>query len=94
MISILCVSQYTAPDDYYSLSVTLSYPAGTLPGDANSVQCVTVNITDNMAFEKNETFTVNISSEAGVGIADPITTVVIVDDEGIVYLSTVWPLTF
>ena len=74
---------YIADIDYTALSVSMPFPAGTSEGDADSTQCVDISIIDNMAFEKNETFFVIISSEPEVILFDPNGTVVIVDDEGI-----------
>ena len=52
-----------------------------------STQCVNISITDNLAFEKNETFFVIISSEPEVTLPDPNVTVVIADDEGQFYMA-------
>ena len=48
-----------------------------------AMQCRTVTIIDNAAYELNETFTVTLTvNTAGVMVGNTGTTVTIVDDEG------------
>ena len=70
------------PSDYTSISETLAFSSGTFEGGMGSTQCVNISITDNLAFEKTESFFVIISSEPEVYLPDPNVTVVIADDEG------------
>ena len=49
---------------------------------SGDMQCVNISIIDNFAYEKNESFSVHISSEDGVSVPDPYVDVVIADDEG------------
>ena len=55
------------------------FPAGSTSGD---VRCVNISITDDFAYEKNESFSVHISSEEEVSVPDQYVDVVITDDEG------------
>ena len=72
-----------------SLRTTLS-PIGSVEGDGNRTRCVAVSLVDNFAYEKNESFFVNITSEPGVVIPTPNVTVVIEDDEGIIAVNVLY----
>ena len=44
--------------------------------------CINTTIVNDQAFEKNETFSVQLSSEPNVDIVEPCVNVLIIDEEG------------
>ena len=78
---------YTAGRDYESLDTTLTFPANLQGG---SRQCTFIMIIDDNVAEAEQSFYVVLTSETPniVSVANNggLTTVVITDEEGIVYL--------
>lgn len=68
------------------LNETLSFPPPGTPG----VQCVDIAIINNFAYEKNESFSIHISSEPGVSVPDPYIAVNITDDDGMILYILLW----
>ena len=77
---------YTDGSDYTSIIEDAPFPAGSTSGD---MQCVNISIIDDFAYEKNESFSVHISSEEEVYVPDPYVGVVIADDEGEWYVTLI-----
>ena len=77
---------FQGPDDYASVSSVLTFPVGTSEDGPGSVQCINISITDDLAYEEDESFLVLISAESEVAVTDPNTTVLIADNEGNNYL--------
>ena len=66
-------------DDFEMVEAMLYFDVGSGNGDR---VCVNVTILDNKAFEKDEYFNLQVTSEMNVVIHDNTSTVHIVDDEG------------
>ena len=60
--------------------MSLSYPVGTAEGASD--QCITVMTVDDNLFERNETFTVELTNLTGAIASENTTTVTIIDDDG------------
>ena len=72
---------------------TLTIPPGTISGTNEATQCVNITIVDNMAYEKDEYFLVEISSDdSGVMILDDSSTVNITDDESTLCRALWWAI--
>ena len=70
---------FTDPEDYEgAIDYILTIEPGTAVGGG---VCHYFPITDDDAFEKNETFSVHISSELRVNIDEPYLTITIQDDD-------------
>ena len=64
--------------DFVGVSTTLSIPSGSPVG---FTECVDIEVFPDRAFEKDEVFSVHISSERNVNISMPYTSVTIVNDD-------------
>ena len=70
-----------AGSDYTVVSSPLTFPATTSTDD--SMQCISINITDDLVFEESETFTVTVTTtNGGVTLGNGDATVNITDNEG------------
>ncbi len=82
----MCLVSAVAGSDYSEVeTMMLTFPAGSMDGD-DMTQCTDVNITDDSYFEGDETFTVTLTlltTDQGVTTGNDMTTVTIIDDEGI-----------
>ena len=66
--------------DYTNSSINISFLEGSMGGDT---RCINVSITDDMALEGDETFTVLMAVTAGSAtVANTMTTVTITSDDG------------
>ena len=66
--------------DYSSASMDITFPEGSMDGDT---RCINVSITDDMALEGDETFTVTLTVSSGDIIKENnMTTIIIIDNEG------------
>ena len=70
---------FAAGDDFEMVEAMLYFDVGSGNGDR---VCTNVTILDNTAFEKDEYFFLQVTSEMNVVIHDNTSTVHIVDDEG------------
>ena len=73
---------FLAPTDYLSVSTQSNFPVSSENG---STECVNISIVDDLAYEKDKIFFVIIESEPEVILPDPNVTVVIADDEGMLW---------
>ena len=66
--------------DYSSASMDISFPEGSIHGDT---RCIDVFITDDMALEGDETFTVTLAISSGdIILENAMTIITINDNEG------------
>ena len=67
--------------DYNTASKDISFPEGSMDGDT---LCINVSITDDMALEGDETFTVTLTVTAtgDATVGNTMTTVTITNDDG------------
>ncbi len=80
---IICLVSATAGDDYENTTLVLIFPAGSIDSDT---QCLNITINTDTLVEGEETFTVTLTlltTGLGVFTENDLTTVTIMDDEGI-----------
>ena len=66
--------------DYTTASVDITFPEGSMDGDT---RCINISVTDDMALEGDETFTVTLTVSSGDIIEENnMTTITIIDNEG------------
>ena len=77
---MLYIFIYSAGSDFVDVAATVVFPPGSDNGD---VECFGVTIMNDMAFEKDEYFTLHFSAvEEGVEIHEAYLSIHILDDDG------------
>jgi hypothetical protein len=77
---LLYVPVAAADDDYITISEAVTFSAGSQDGD---IECVDIFIVDDGALERNETFTLILTtSDPDVMLGNNVTTITIIDNEG------------